>query len=69
MLKYSTKQIKGRRGDDYTLYAMKFDDFKPCIVMCNCKGYMYRKKCWHTRENSPKNELWNDAEWKELETM
>eukprot|EP00960_Hanusia_phi_P055001 762836-Hanusia_phi.AAC.6 len=42
---------------------------KPFLVVCNCPGYRFRSKCWHSKEHSAKNEEWKNVEWRKLEWM
>lgn len=44
-------KIKGSKGDIYTVFATKNNS----ILVCNCLGFQYRKRCWHTNSLKKSN--------------
>lgn len=62
-----TMKIIGSTGNTYNVSAIKKNN-KIVDVVCNCKGYYYRTKCWHTEKYSMKNPYWNKntiLKWKQ----
>lgn len=58
-------KVIGSKGDTYDVIAIKKNK-KIVDVVCNCKGYYYRTKCWHTEKYSIKNPYWErkNKKWK-----
>lgn len=42
-------KVKGRQGDIYTVLFTKRKNESDSEFVCNCLGYTYHKKCWHSK--------------------